>query len=106
MFFVEDTGDPDWRVVIFHQPRSKRVIGPDAHDLFRMDDDEMALETPLPEVAQTASTTCGAPHEVPLAQVQSINAQLSLIGDEAIYVDTQYEDDMDMDMEGVTGNLA
>lgn len=57
VFFVEDTGDPNWKVVVFQDRRSRRVIGPDARDPFRMDKDEMALETPLPEETQSASRT-------------------------------------------------
>lgn len=96
VFFVEDMRDPEWRVVVFHEPRSRRVFGRDAHDPFRSYGEETALETPLPEVMNPASITPGEPQEVLLAEVHSIDARLSLAVDEAMFDDTEYEEEVEL----------
>lgn len=96
VFFVEDVRDLEWRVVVFHKPRSRREIGSDAHKPFRSHREETALETPLSEVMESASITRGAPQEVPEVEVYSIDAELSMAVDEAMFEDTQYEEELEL----------
>lgn len=98
VFFVEDTRDPEWRVVVFHEPRSKRVTGGDAHERFEADRDEMDFETPCPATTEDTHMERGEPLPVPLEQVRSIDAQIHMLDDDAIFEDTQYEEDPDVEL--------
>lgn len=94
VFFLDDSRDPEWRVVVFHEPRSKRVTGSDAHEQFHADRDEMNFETPCPSMMEDRCAELGAPLAVPLEQVRSPEAQIQMADDEAIFDDTEYEEDL------------
>lgn len=106
VFFVEDLREPESRVVVFHEPRSRRVIGSDAHDPNSSYGKEMALETPLPHGPEAASTTLGAPRRVPPEAVQSIDLRLSIPVDDATFQDTEYEEECEVESSRSPFNLA
>lgn len=97
VLFVEDSQNPQCRVVIFHEPRSRRVVCRDAHEQLDVNDEEMDLETPIPTVLESSIMERGLPQEVPLEQVQLIDADIEMAVDDAVFDDTQYEEEMEME---------
>lgn len=88
-FFVDDQRDPNWKVVVLHEPRSRRIIG--SRDSVA-DGADFALETPIPEESDQGNVARGIPQEISLEDVQVIDGALAADVDESVFYDTECED--------------
>lgn len=93
VFFVEPPAGVGEKVVIVHEPRSRRVFGGDDQPNYVRNGVDLALEIPLPELRQAGMPHRGAPREVPISHVQNIDANLAEPIDDAIFDDTQFVDE-------------
>ena len=96
MFYIDDANDPTWRVVLRHDPRSRRVEG----------DREVIVFGATGSVRPTLSTRSRAPQgssrgpstsqvereeEVPVEQVNALLRDEENLDDEEHMNDMQYE---------------
>ena len=99
VFFMDDQRDPTWKVVLSHEPRSKRETGEHDHTMFvgtgqRVDSDGIIPRRLRAEVFQNSNADLQTPvAEVPLPAVDILEALQIPAQDDAVYDDDQYEDD-------------
>lgn len=73
------------------------MLGRDAVEQFQTNGPEMDIEKPCPAVTPECFAEQGALVTESFEQVQSIDAQSSVLDDDAMYEDTQYENEAELD---------
>lgn len=94
---MNDPTDPARKVVLVHKPRSRRVLGGDNQPFFVPNGVDLALEISLPDFAHVIEHHRGDPQVVPNSQVQGIDATLGSPIDNAVYDDTQFVQENELD---------
>lgn len=98
VFFMGDQRNPEWKVVLAHEPRSKRIVGEKEQQIFGASGAPIHAEGMIPRAAiprSRAATEAALPDlKVPYDQVEAINADIRAEQQvDAIYDDDQYEDE-------------
>lgn len=92
VFFVEDGGNREWKIVIKHEPRSRRVVYSSDTDFVVAMDAELPLEAALPTIWQDSAVGSENFREVNASEVLQIATDTA-----HAMVDFQYEDDQYLD---------
>ena len=101
VFFMEDVLSADRKIVLGHEPRSRRVVGnsevafsraPSHHDV-----DQVGRTT---DNHMTADQTEEI-RQVPVSRVNELDANLTREEDDSHFDDNQYEDDPECDLPGI-----
>ena len=102
VFFVDDLRDPAWKVVLRHDPRSKRITGDREIHLF----DAPGTSRPTTSSRSTGARAPGsssravhgddAPEEVPLEQINAFLREEQLPEDDTHLDDTQWLDEVEV----------
>lgn len=100
VFFINSEQEPGRKVVILHEPRSRRVLGHMDQSFLGVGGTEMALETPLEFIDEQSGQARGALELVPNEQVDEINATLGMAVDEEVFEDTQFVEELDTALMG------
>ena len=101
VFFIEDSIDPSWKVVLRHDPRSKRIEGDRVIQIFG------AAGYSRPTLSTRSATTQEQPtspvhahavdiEEVPIEQFEAYLQEEERPDDERHLDDTQYEDEVEL----------
>lgn len=101
MFFINDPIDPRRKVVIIHEPRSRRVFGGDDVPFLVPNGVDMALEIPLSDFSQSIGNHKGALQVVPVLQVEGNDWSIGLPLDDEIFDHTQFVDEHDLEPHGM-----
>ena len=105
VFFMEDVVTPDWKIVLRHEPRARRIFG-DSNSAFNHNPADTAMENIAGASAGggNASDTGDIgeqPRQVPLARVQELDVHMTREEADSHYDDNEYKDDNDRDLLGV-----
>lgn len=97
VFFMDDPAEVGRKVVMVHEPRSRRVFGGDDQPFVVPKRVEPALEIPLFDFSQVSGHQGGAPQVVPKAHVQGIEANFLIPLDDVVLDDMHFvqEDDLE-----------
>ena len=98
VFFMSDKSSRDWKVILSHEPRSKRIIGEKEQQVFEATGASVYAEGMVPGIERRRHHARTEPNmsdlEVPLQQYHIINTEMQAQPNEdAIYDDDQYEDE-------------
>ena len=99
VFFMEDSLLPDWRVVLKHDVRSRRVVGDTDVVEFGASgsgDARGNASTDVTETQEADSTEYMRPVEVPIEQYVNVAAEEEDPLDERHLDDTQFEDEVEL----------
>lgn len=101
VLFMEDVLSPDRKIVLQHEPRSRRIVGnselafshaPTHHDL-----DQVGRTTDNPTTTDQTEQI----RQVPVARVHELDANLTREEDDSHFDDNEYEDDHECDLPGI-----
>lgn len=98
VFFMEDPHHPEWKVVIRHEPRTRRVIG-DREDIdfgARGTDTDYGVNDDRSYPADDEQSELGNAIEVPIEVYNNLAAQVEDAYDDRHLDDTQYEDEVEI----------
>lgn len=90
VFFVDDSSDPHWKVVVRHDPRSKRIVGMKEQEFFGAvgaDLGDAAVKT-----LQHVDPAIDIPQRIPVPEI-IVEGGMEPNALEAVYADDQYEED-------------
>ena len=99
VFFMDDRRDPTWKVVLFHEPRSKRKTGEHNHTMFgasgqRQDTAGIfPMRHSHPDFLNCTAHLKTPLAEVPLPKINILDALRVSTQDDVFYDDDQYDDD-------------
>ena len=99
VFFMDDARDERWKVVLSHEPRSKREVGEYDHTMFAGVGHAPGTAGLFPTGVDTSEGATGTQDlhqptaEVPLPTIAVLDALQLPPEDDAFYEDDQYQDD-------------
>lgn len=101
VFFMDDPTEVGRKMVIVHEPRSRRVFGSDDQPFAAPNGADLDLEIPLPELSQVSGRQRGAPQIVPQSHVRGIDENFLLPVDDSVFDDTQFVEENDVEPEQI-----
>ena len=99
VFFMEDVLTPEWKIVLRHDPRGRRVIGDSenafdyTHSVLDNVDRNSAVAVSVADAVDQQSQL----RQVPIARVHELDADLRREEDDSHYDDNEYEDEPESD---------
>ena len=105
VFFMEDVLTPDWKIVLRHEPRARRIVG-DSSSAFGHSQSDTAFENiggaSTEDSDMTGTGDVGEqPRQVPLGRVQELDVHMRREEADSHYDDNEYEDDDDFEHLGL-----
>lgn len=102
VYFMEDVLSPDWKIVLRHDPRARRIVG-NSEVAFGLNPTNTELDhqersTEAPRDISNSAEVLETVRQIPTSRVHELDATLNREEDDAHFDDNEYEDDSEEEL--------